>query len=552
MSAEGEVAEVLARMSLEEKVGQMFLLAFSGSRLQDVRRMIRERAIGGCYLSQENAATPAEAAALSAELQQQASQTRSRLPLLLGVDQEGTWGVLVPHSTTGPGNLGLGATQDPDCTARMYEIIGREMGCVGYNTVFAPCVDVNSNPRNPSIGMRSFGADPAKVARHAAAAVRGALGTGVVTTAKHFPGHGDTGIDSHRGLPRVERTLEELESCDLLPFRAAVEAGVDIVMTSHILYPRIDPDLPATLSLRIMEGILRQRLGFGGVILSDSMNMGAMKKNFPPGEAAVLAVLAGVDMIMLAEEGYDHDLERYLDNQQRTIQAVVEAAGKGRIQPGRIEQAAGRIIALKKRKGLLAADPSLSLDNRIVGCPEHRRAEAEIASAAVTLVRDRNGLWPPRMGQEIAVVNAAPRRAYEALAGRRGIGPNQTQPAAEIFWEAVSAGNLKLRRVAHEELADETSRRNLLDGCELILAVTEDYLIPGADFDTDSQKKLVQAILGRFGERTIVVGLRSPYELPAYPALSTYLCTCSSRPCAAQAAARAVLGEIPCRGTLPV
>ncbi len=552
MSAEGEVTAVLARMSLEEKIGQLFLLAFSGSRPQDVRWMIRERAIGGCYLSQENAATPAEAAALSTELQEQASQTRSGLPLLLGVDQEGTWGVLVPQSTTGPGNLGLGATQDPECTARMYEIIGLEMGSVGYNTIFAPCVDVNSNPDNPSIGMRSFGADPAKVARHGAAAVRGALGTGVVTTAKHFPGHGDTGIDSHRGLPRVERTLEELESSDLLPFRAAIEAGVDIVMTSHILFPRIDPDLPATLSPRILEGILRRRLGFGGVILSDSMNMGAMKKNFPPGEAAVLAVLAGVDMIMLAEEGYDHELERYLDNQQRTIQAVLEAAAQGRIPPERVERAAGRVIALKKRKGLLAGTPKLRPGGGIVGHPEHRRMEAEIASASVTLARDNKGLWPPRSEQELVVVNTAPRRAYEALSGRRGIGPNQTQPAADIFWRAVSAGNRKLRRVFHEELTAEASLQKNLAGSGLILAVTEDYLIPGADFDTNSQKRLIQAILGRFAEKTMVVALRSPYELSAYPQLGTYLCTCSSRPCAAEAAARAVLGKIPCRGALPV
>ena len=185
MNAEAQTSSILAGMSLEEKVGQIFMLAFSGARPADVGKMVREHYIGGCYISQDNAATPSAAALLSVDLQRQAAQTPSALPLLLGVDQEGSWGVLVPYSTTGPGNLGLGATQDPECTARMYEVLGKEMRAVGYNTILAPCADVNSNPDNPSIGMRSFGADPAKVARHVAAAVKGALSAGIVTNEKH-------------------------------------------------------------------------------------------------------------------------------------------------------------------------------------------------------------------------------------------------------------------------------------------------------------------------------------------------------------------------------
>jgi beta-N-acetylhexosaminidase len=552
MNAEAQTSSILAGMSLEEKVGQIFMLAFSGVRPADVGKMVREHYIGGCYISQDNAATPSAAALLSVDLQRQAAQTPSALPLLLGVDQEGSWGVLVPYSTTGPGNLGLGATQDPECTARMYEVFGKEMRAVGYNTILAPCADVNSNPDNPSIGMRSFGADPAKVARHVAAAVKGALSAGIVTTAKHFPGHGDTGIDSHRGLPRVAKSLEDIEKEDLLPFLSAIEAGVDIIMTSHILYPRIDPELPATLSPRILQQTLRRRMGFGGLILSDSMNMGAMKKNYPPEEAAVLAVLAGVDLIMLAEEHYDHDLSIYLENQQRTIQAVLEAVRRGRIPPGRIDEAVSRIIALKKNKGLLDADPQVFLDSKIVGCPVHRQIEARIASALVTLVRDRNRLWPLREGKRIAIVNAAPRRAYDVLSRTRGIGPNQTQPAFETFKKTISSGLLDLRFFAHEELSEETALNKILGDSEVILVVTEDYLIPGVDFDTDSQKRLVRSVSRTFGERTAVVGLRTPYELSEYQGISTYICTCSSRPCAAEAAAKAALGEIRCTGALPV
>ena len=205
-----DVDAVLAQMTLEEKVGQMFLLAFAGSQLRAAEHLVRQQGVGGCYLSQDNAATPAEAAALSATLQQFARATRLAIPLLLGADHEGVWGVMVPFSATGPGNLALGAARVPDLTRRMYRVLGAELAAVGYNTLLAPCADVNTNPHNPIIGTRSFGEDPAQVATLVRAAVEGAREAGVVTTVKHFPGHGDTVVDSHRGLPRVDRSRAEL------------------------------------------------------------------------------------------------------------------------------------------------------------------------------------------------------------------------------------------------------------------------------------------------------------------------------------------------------
>src|SRR5690348_10827060 len=232
---EVEISALLARMTLEEKVGQMFMLAFAGRQLEQARTLLQEHGVGGCYISQDNAATPEEAVALSTALQSFARATRHRIPLLLGVDQEGAWGVLVPASTTGPGNMALGAAGSPALVEQMYRVIGTELAAVGYNTLLAPCCDVNANPRNPIIGTRSFGEQPAQVAQLAAAAVRGAHAGGVLATAKHYPGHGDTATDSHRGLPRVDRSRTELAQSDLLPFRAAVAAGVDIVMTAHLL-----------------------------------------------------------------------------------------------------------------------------------------------------------------------------------------------------------------------------------------------------------------------------------------------------------------------------
>ncbi|HUI72638.1 MAG TPA: glycoside hydrolase family 3 N-terminal domain-containing protein, partial [Spirochaetia bacterium] len=224
---DSRVRQLLAGMTLEQKVGQMFLLAFAGPDPARAEGMIREHFIGGCYISNENAGTPALACTLSAALQGYAASSGARIPLLLGADQEGAWSVMMPASTPGPGNLGLGAAHSLRSTFAMYRVIAEELRAVGYNTVFAPCVDVNSNPRNSIIGMRSFGEDPRQVARHGVAAVKGARAGGVIATAKHFPGHGDTALDSHRAIPRVDRSRSEVERIDLLPFASAIEAGVD-------------------------------------------------------------------------------------------------------------------------------------------------------------------------------------------------------------------------------------------------------------------------------------------------------------------------------------
>ena len=545
------IIATIASMDIEHKAGQLFMLAFGGDDPKRACRMIENHYLGGCYISDANASTPEKAALLSSALQRCAISS-SGIPLLLGVDQEGAWGVMMSASTTGPGNLGLGATHDPGLTWAMYGVIGEELEAVGYNTLLAPCADVNSNPANPIIGMRSFGGDAAEVARHVKAAVHGASETGVITTVKHFPGHGNTSEDSHRGIPRVDRDMKTLFEVDLAPFAAGIQAGVDIVMTSHILYSAIDPAMPATLSRPVITGLLRGQMGFKGVVLSDSMNMRAMRRSYEPGRAATLALAAGVDMIMLAEEHYDHDAEKYEIVQRATIQGVIDAVKEGYLEESAVDMAVYRILKLKKRHGLLGRQ-NFILKPETVGSQAHRAVEEAVCSRTICVMRNSNECWPILPDSSVALVRVVPASAYAILTSTRGIGPNQEVSAFDTFRESF------LRIHATTRVIDFYGERNsmpvdlsILEKFDVILAVTEDYPLPGVDFDTASQKRAVLRPSGKFGHKLAVVGLRTPYELAEYPKVKAYVCSCSSRPCAAKAAAYALLGIVEAVGISPV
>jgi beta-N-acetylhexosaminidase len=513
-----------AGWSAREKAGQLFLLAFPGKDPSRAAPLIAERNLCGCYLSQDNAESFAEARALTAALNAAAAGREPRLPLLLGVDQEGAWGVLVPESATGPGNMALGAAP-AEMAAEMYRLMGEEMLEAGFNLLLAPCADVNADRRSPIIGTRSFGDRPEEVARRVAAAVRGAAESGILTTVKHFPGHGGTGSDTHRGLPSVTKELARLESEDFLPFKAGIAEGVDVVMTSHIAFPAIDRDRPATLSRKILKGILREDMGFKGLVLSDSMNMGAIKKNYEPGEAAVLALEAGVDVVMLSEEHYDHSAA-YLERQRESLNAVEEAILSGRLPMSEVDAKIERIIKLRYKAGSRAR-PTRGGNARLV--------EARAARAACSLLFDSKGLWPVPEEDSAVVVNATPREAYKRVMNPRGIGPNQAECGYDSFKKTLSRLRPRLRFLEHEEFA--SSIESLALRTSRIILVTEDYPLPGEDFPVEKQRSLVRAAIAAAPGKCIVVGLRSPYEVSEYPGLSTYFCAFSSRACSAAAAA---------------
>ncbi len=495
-------------LPLSQKVGQLFILAFPGDDPEKIVPLIQKYQIGGCYISQDNAETFEGARRLSTALQEAA-----RVPLLLGVDQEGAWGVLVPNSVTGPGNLALGVGDDPGRTYRMYGVFAEEMGAVGYQTILGPCADVNLNPNNPIIGTRSFGTDPQAVGHHVEHAVRGIKDHGGIATAKHFPGHGDTQDDTHRDIPVVDKSIEELKENELLPFQAAIDAGVDMIMTSHILFPQLDSCNPATLSKTILTDLLRNQMGFTGLIITDSMNMGAMRKNYSPAEATLKALEAGADLIMLSEEHYEHS-EDYLDKQIASIESIIEAVRNNRISLNIIHERLSRIFKFKQER---FKNPTAIFSD------QGKQEIAESAAfAAIRVLRNRMNLLPLSSDMRMAVVSAAPRKSYNRLINRRGIGPNQKEPAFDSFARELGTYFPNVQIHACEEPPD-TSR------FDRILLVTEDYPLPGEDFDKIAQHRMVHTMARDVRDKLVVVGLRSSYEFTDFPEIPCYISSESSR-----------------------
>lgn len=538
------IETTIARMTTEEKVGQMFMLAFAGDQLGEARILMEEHLVGGAYISNDNVPTAAAAVELCSKLQGFAANTRLAIPLLLGCDQEGTWSVITRESAMGPGNMALGATGDPECAYDMYRVIAREMSAVGLNVVLGPAADCNSNPHNSIIGMRSFGEKPELVAEMTAAAARGLQDNGSVATLKHFPGHGDTTVDSHRGLPTVTRTRDDLMRIDLRPFAAGIDAGAKIVMTSHIIFSALDPERPATLSPTILGDLLRGELGFEGLVVSDSMNMHSMKRNYDPTDAAIQAFRAGVDLMMLAEEHYDHDASQYLENQRSLIRAIIRAVDDGLINAERVDDAVRRVLRLKQEAGF-TTEPRAGA--AIVGVEANRAVELNVARRAVSVLRDRDGLLPLHPSALITLVNTTERSAYEVLTQTRGIGPNQATPAFDVFAQTLAAKCDDLEIIAAEDYVAGAIPAN-----GAIIAVTENYTLPGMDFDQSRQAEIIRSLHESVGERLIVVALRDPYKLAGFPEIGTYVCSFSFRPCAAQAAAEVLLGETEARGRSPV
>ncbi|MCE0555631.1 glycoside hydrolase family 3 N-terminal domain-containing protein [Motilimonas sp. E26] len=524
MIADSQISAIIKQWSLKEKIGQLFILAFPGKDAEQARNMIAEYNLGGCYLSQDNATTFAEAHQLNKGLEGILHQ-HQRLPLLLGVDQEGAWGVLVGESSTGPGNLALGVADSVKNTEQMYHIFGDEMRYAGFNCILGPCCDVNFNLASPIIDTRSFGDQVHKVSAHAAGAVRGLHQGNIIACAKHFPGHGDTQGDTHRDIPQVNKSYDELKANDLAPFQAAINAGVDVVMTSHILYPKLDTQHPATLSPTILQQVLRHDMGFDGIIISDSMNMGAIVHHYHPVEAAIKAMQAGITMIMLSEEHYDHS-HAYLDKQLAMIHGLVEAVESGELAESIIEQALRRVVRLKLEKltpMALYQEADFSQGSLVA---------KQAAQGGVTWIRGGiNGQEQP-----LYVINATPASSYSNLINPRGIGPNQAQSAYSHFINALKHTQLNWQETSLEQLSEQAKQG-------YIVLVTENHPLPGEDFEQQAAQQLVQQCSRDF-DNLVVVALRSPYDLCQYPDLKHYLCAHSARPESATAAAQVLANEV--------
>ncbi|PYQ48059.1 MAG: beta-N-acetylhexosaminidase [Acidobacteria bacterium] len=354
------------------RVGQRFMIGFDGFEASaDAKRLIRDYGVGHVILFARNVASPEQVAELVRELQECARRAGHETPLPMAVDQEGgRVARLGPPWTVWPPLRALGRIGEPDLARRMGAALAAECSAAGIKCDFAPIMDVDTNPDNPIIGNRAFGDDPDLVARLGVAMIEGLQGGGVVASAKHFPGHGDTSLDSHLALPVVEHSRSRLEDVEMRPFRAAIKAKVATIMMAHVLYPELDPEVPASLSKPIVEGILRGDLKYDGVVFTDDLEMKAVADRWTPDRAAVMAMQAGCDIVPVC---LTHDA------QVTAMEGAVRAAETGELPFRGMDDALARVRRLKERYLLPYRDPDPRQARQAAGAPEFVALAQEIS-----------------------------------------------------------------------------------------------------------------------------------------------------------------------------
>ncbi|MCX4518405.1 glycoside hydrolase family 3 protein [Streptomyces anulatus] len=550
-STDRRLRRIIAGMSLEEKVGQLFVMRVYGhsatepdqadidANLKEIgvrtaAELISTYHVGGIiyFTWAHNTRDPHQIADLSNGLQRAALAGRSRLPLLVSTDQEhGIVCRVGEPATLLPGAMALGAGGSRSDTRRAAWIAGAELAALGVNQNYAPDADVNVNPANPVIGVRSFGSDPAAVAALVAEQVKGYQGAGVASTAKHFPGHGDTSTDSHTGLPVINHTRAQWEELDAPPFRAAIRARIDSIMTAHIVVPALDPsEDPATLSRPILTGILREELGYDGVVVTDSLGMEGVRTKYGDDRVPVLALLAGVDQLLNPP------------NLSVAWNAVLEAVRGGEISEARVDESILRILRLKSRLGLFR-DPFVSRRGveRTVGSRAHRAAADRIAERTTTLLADPGTLLPlsRRSHRNLLVVGADP-------ASPSGTTGPPTSTLANAFGElgftarALSTGTAPNQAKIAEAVAAAGGR-------DAVVVAT--YNVTA----TSSQRTLVTALVAT-GVPVVTVAVRNPYDVAHLTGtgVAASLAAYSWTDVELRAAARVIAGHADPEGTLPV
>ena len=521
----------LRRLTLREKAAQLVMpwiagsyAAFDDPGFARIVRWVDTLGVGGVIVS---IGAPTDIAAKLNFLQRKAT-----LPLLVAADLEGGTAFRFTGGTGFPTNMGVGASGRDEDAEEMGRIIAREGRAVGIHITFSPVADVNNNPANPIINTRSFGGDPSAVARLVAAQIRGTQGEGMLATAKHFPGHGDTETDSHLALPVVAADWRRMDSVELVPFRAAVEAGVALVMSAHIALPQVDSGLtrPATMAPNVLTGILRDSLGFRGLIVTDALDMGGVVNSYGPDEAAVQAILAGSDILLQPRDP------------RTAVEAVVRAVEEGRITRERLDRSVRRVLQLKQRLGLFRRR-TVNLDS--VGYVVGRRAALDSALAtsarALVLLKDSLGVLDSlrRPARRVAIITYG-----EANAGTVG---------------AVLSG--ELRRRGYPTIvfrlhppsgpASYDSARVMLTGGDVRLFVVSVRAREGKGSIAmpEPLTGLIEGTVG--GTPTLLVSLGSPYLITQTPGVPGYLLGWVSNPLVEQAIAAALTGA-PITGHLPV
>ena len=421
LSTDERIAETISSMSIEEKLAQMMIVAFRSdpqntklptSIEEPYKELLQKYDFGGIILFAGNMDGMEKTITFIRDAQEAAAASKQGIPMFVCVDQEGGMVNRVSFGVKGPGNMALAAAGDLSLTTESADLLGQEITALGFNMDFAPVSDVNNNPDNPIIGIRSFSDDPELVSEHVKAFLQGLQNNNISAALKHFPGHGNVSEDSHTGLPLSLLTVEELKNCELLPFEAGISAGADMIMTAHIQYPNIETGtyiskldgkevyLPATLSHTIITGLLREELGYDGVVITDAMGMDAIASHFDPIDAAVLAINAGIDILLCPVELYQDDEINTFPAMDAYIEALSQRVRTGEIKEEELDDSVSRILKLKYEKGIMSdtlaqsAEEQLNKVGSIVGTPEHLARDWQITQKAMTLLKNEGNTLP--------------------------------------------------------------------------------------------------------------------------------------------------------------
>lgn len=532
------IGQAIKQMTMKEKIGQMLMPDFRTWKGKNVTEMnaeiaqlVKDYHLGGVILFRENTVTAEQTTKLVSAYQ----EASEKYGLLISIDQEGGIVTRLQTGTDFPGNMALGATRSEEVATKVGMAIGEELNALGINMNFGPSLDVNNNPDNPVIGVRSFGEDPELVGKLGNAYIKGLQESGTAATAKHFPGHGDTAVDSHLGLPEVPHDINRLKKVELYPFQQAMDAGIDAVMTAHVTFPKIDDTkviskkdgkeiaLPATLSQKVLTGLMREQMSFKGVIVTDAMNMGAIVEHFGAVDAAIRSVKAGTDIVLMPV------------GLEAVANGLYDAVNKGEISNKRIEQSVERILTLKLNRGIVKAEVEKRLDEKIanaiqvVGSAEHKAVESEAAAKSITLVKN-NAALPLKAGTKDKIVV---------------VGSSADLLAGEVQ--------------KHHENVTVLTTETLLTESQLTQAKTADYIILGTNTSTVSGRepsnnlmKLANQLIEQTDVPVIGIGIRNPYDIMSYLKVDAYLVQYGFRPASYEASVNTIFGLNNPTGKLPV
>lgn len=515
----------------QDLIGYKFMLAFDGRMPpQRILDWIAGRSLGGFTLFRPlNYDNPGQIREMTERLQR-AARDSGQAPMLIATDQEGGQLAAMGEGTTQfAGNMALGATGDPELSRRVGRAIGVELAAMGVNVNYAPVLDLNTNPRNPSLGIRAFGDDPAMAGLLGAAFIEGLQSAGVAATMKHFPGKGEASVDSHFKMPVIAHDRARLEAIEFPPFKAGIAAGARMLMTGHFAIPALTGTTayPATVARRVMTDFARGEMGFDGVIITDALDMGAITQGAGQIIDVIAAVRAGVDLMLNKDDP---------DTQERLYAGLHLAHTRELIDAAHLRESVDRILALK---GWTALQPQPDLDQ--VGCTEHRSLEAELAQRSITVLRDTAGLLPLSIAADdrIAAVMPLPEDLTPADTSST-IKPYLASALRD--WHPDVDEFVTEHRPSPETIA---ALREQLAGYDLLVLGTINASMQ------PEQAELVNELL-QLDIPTITVAMRTPYDLATYPAATTHLCTYSIQPASLDALAAAIFGDFAPSGRLPV